>query len=254
VILNSYYQVLHLLAACQKYETDSIQSLIRAKVKSKEFPAPKGTEAFAAYAIASGKRLIPEMEKAARSTLDHPMTFETLGEGLRLFEGWALRDLANFRGRCSDNLVTCLGLYLEVGPSGPSKIWVGCPEVMPGTSSSEECQQSCALPRWLNRFLSRNLYNLKLHKFTQPLNIQSSLCRNGEYCAAFESHDDCNFCLRIKAINGLRYRIRLNNMLRQAIERVLSFNFFNCRELHLSQVCRDRGSLLGLIHPSPRNQ
>jgi hypothetical protein len=242
-MLNSHYQVLHLLAACQKYETDSIQSLIRAKAKSEEFPAPKGTEAFAAYAIASGKGLIPEMEKAARSTLDHPMTFETLGEGLRLFEGWALPDLANFRGRCSDNLVTCLDLYLGVGPSGPSKIWVGCPEVMPGTSSPEECQQSHALPRWLDWFLSWKLYNLKLHKFTQPINIKSSLWRNGEYCAAFGSHDDCNFCLRIKAINGLRYRICLTKALEQAIEKIPhSFNFFNCRELHLSQVCRDRGS------------
>jgi hypothetical protein len=250
-MLNSYYQVLHLLAACQKYEMDSIRSLIRTKVKSEEFPAPKGSEAFAAYAIASGKGLIPEMEKAAHSTLDHPMTFETLGEGLRLFEGWALRDLANFRGRCSDNLVTCLSLFLEVGPSEPSKIWVGCPEVMPSASSSEECQQSRALPRWLNRFLSRNLDGLKLRKFTQSLDIiQSSLSEKGEYYNAFKSHDDCNFCLRIQAINGLEYRLRLINMLGQAIEKVLhSFNFFNCREPHLSQVCPDRGSLLGLIHP-----
>src|SRR6266852_4441988 len=170
VILNSYYQVLHLLAACQKYEMDSIQSLIRTKVKSEEFPAPKGTEAFAAYAIASGKGLIPEMEKAAHSTLDHRMTFETLGEGLRLFEGCALRDLANYRARCSDNLVTCLRLYLKVGPSGPSNIWVGCPKVMPSASSSKECQQSRALPRWLNWFLLRTLDDLKLLKFTQPLN------------------------------------------------------------------------------------
>jgi hypothetical protein len=234
-MLNSYYQVLHLLAACQKYEMDSIQSLIRTKVKSKEFPAPKGTEAFAAYAIASGKGLIPEMEKAANSTLDYPMTFETLGEGLRLFEGWALRDLANYRGRCSANLVTCLGLYLEIGPSRPSEIWVGCPEVMRSTSL-EECQQSRALPRWLNRFLSQNLDDLKLHKFTQPLNIvQSKLRRRGEYCAAFKSHDDCNFCLRIKAINGLEYRITLMDMLRQAIEKVLhSFNFSTAVNVALS--------------------
>ncbi len=30
------------------------------------------------------------MENAARQKLDHSMTFEILGEGLRLFEGWAL--------------------------------------------------------------------------------------------------------------------------------------------------------------------
>jgi hypothetical protein len=223
-MLNSYYQVLHLLAACQKYEMDSIQSLIRTKVKSEEFPAPKGTEAFAAYAIASGKGLIPEMEKAANSTLDHPMTFETLGEGLRLFEGWALRDLANYRRRCSNNLVTCLRLYLKVGPSGPSKIWVGCPEVMSSTSS-EKCQQSRALPRWLNLFLSRNLDDLKLHKFTKPLNIELKLWGE-EYCDAFRSHDNCNFCLRIRAIICLEYRLRFMQMLKQAREKVLhSLNF-----------------------------
>jgi hypothetical protein len=77
----------------------SVQTSIRLRVKWEEFPAPKGAEAFAAYAIASAKGLIPEMENAARLTLNHPMTFENLGEGLRLFEGSALRDLAGFRKR-----------------------------------------------------------------------------------------------------------------------------------------------------------
>jgi hypothetical protein len=99
MILNSYYKVLHLLAACQKYDMTSVQSYIRLQVKWEEFPAPKGTEAFAAYAIASAKGLIPEMEYAARLTLNYPMTFENLGEGLRLFEGSALHDLVNFRKR-----------------------------------------------------------------------------------------------------------------------------------------------------------
>jgi hypothetical protein len=99
--LNFYFKVLYLLAACQKYEMASVQSSIRILVKCGEFPVPKGTEAFAAYAIASAKMLIPEMENAARLTLDFPMTFENLGEGLRLFEGSALHDLASFRKSCS---------------------------------------------------------------------------------------------------------------------------------------------------------
>jgi hypothetical protein len=88
----------------------SVQSSIRAEVKREEFPAPKGAEVFAAYAIASAKDLIPEMENAASLTLNHPMSFEFLGETLRFFEGWALRDLVNFRKRCGDNpqVVTCL--------------------------------------------------------------------------------------------------------------------------------------------------
>ncbi|KAF8472352.1 hypothetical protein DFH94DRAFT_766325 [Russula ochroleuca] len=79
---KSYHKVLELLGACQKYDMASVQSSIRAKVKLGEFPAPMGIEAFSAYAIASGKGLIPEMENAARQTLDYPVTFEILGEGL----------------------------------------------------------------------------------------------------------------------------------------------------------------------------
>jgi hypothetical protein len=99
MILNSYYKVFYLLAACQKYDMDSVLSSIRILVKCGMFPGPKGAEAFAAYAIASAKGLIPEMEDAARLTLNYPMTFEALGEGLRYFEGSALHDLASFRKR-----------------------------------------------------------------------------------------------------------------------------------------------------------
>lgn len=213
--------MLRLLAACQKYEMDSIQSLIRTKVKSGEFPAPKGTEVFAAYAIASGNGLIPDMDNAARLTVYHPMTFDTLGEGLRLFEGKALRDLANFRWRCRDNLVTCINLYLEVGLSGPSTIWVGCPEVMPSTLSPEEFQQSRALPNWLKQLFSSLLDRLNHHKFTYSLMGRSSLWEKGDICTAFESHADCSFCLRIQAINGVGYRLGLNDNISQAIEKAL---------------------------------
>jgi hypothetical protein len=85
----------------------SVQSSIRAKVERGEFPEPKGAETFLAYVIAGGNGLIPEMEIAARQTLDHPMSFEVLGEGLQLFGGSALRELANFRKRCRDNLIVC---------------------------------------------------------------------------------------------------------------------------------------------------
>ena len=65
----------------------SVQSSIRAEVYRGEFPVPKGAEAFRAYAIASANELIPEMENAARLTLDQSMTFEVLGKELRLFKG-----------------------------------------------------------------------------------------------------------------------------------------------------------------------
>jgi hypothetical protein len=105
VVPGSYDKVFALLAACQKYDMASIQSSIRAEIIRGTFPAPAGTEAFRAYAIASNLGLIPEMESAARLTLGYPMTFESLGEALRSFTGRALCDLVRYRKRCRDNLV-----------------------------------------------------------------------------------------------------------------------------------------------------
>jgi hypothetical protein len=115
--------VLYLLAACQKYEIVSVKSSIRAEVSHGIFLTPKGVEAFSAYAIASSKGLSPEMENAARQTLDYPMTFEILGEELRLFEGWALCALARFRRRCRDNLVACFKSFLRLDQT-PFNVWI----------------------------------------------------------------------------------------------------------------------------------
>jgi hypothetical protein len=206
--------VLYLLSACQKYEIGSVQSFVRAKVKSGEFSAPEGAEAFAAYAIASAEDLIPEMENAARSTLGHPMTFEILGEGLRFFEGWALSELVNFRERCRYNLVTCLDSFLEVQPPGPSNIWIGCPEVMPhGTH-----QQTPFLPRWLYQLLLQIQDDLKLQKFTYPLDIHLRI--RGEYLDALQTHLNCQFCLCVHAEKGSTFCEELENKLAEAQDKV----------------------------------
>lgn len=98
--------MLYLLAACQNYDMVQVQSLIRDKVNC-GYPAPIGVDAFRAYVIAGSKgQLFLEMEKATRLTLGYPMTFETLGETLQLFDGCAaLRDLARFRRCCRDGLL-----------------------------------------------------------------------------------------------------------------------------------------------------
>jgi hypothetical protein len=146
---------------------DSAQSSIRAKVKCGEFPAPKGAEAFPAYAIASAKDLIPEMENAARQTLDHPMTFKILGEGLRLFEGWALRDLASFRKRCRDGFITCLNSF---GVPALSSYGRGL----------------------FNRSLLRTQNDLKLQMFNHSLDIYPRM--HQEYIAVFPNQAICGFC------------------------------------------------------------
>ncbi|KAI9445821.1 hypothetical protein BJY52DRAFT_1371463 [Lactarius psammicola] len=99
VVPGSYEEVFALLAACQKYDMESVQSNIRAEVKLGTFPAPVEAEGFRACAIAGSLGLVPEMENAARLTLGHPMTFESLGEGLRSFKGGTLCDLVRCRKR-----------------------------------------------------------------------------------------------------------------------------------------------------------
>ena len=182
---KSYDKVLDLLAACQKYDMVQVQSSIRERVHWGKFPTPGGTEHFSAYAIARSKGLIPEMEKAARWTLYQPMTFGTLGEGLRLFKGSALRDLAQFRKRGRDNLVTCLESYLDVHAPGPSSIWLGCPEVVPKRSPSDSSPQG-VFPGWLCQFISRLNNNLKLRAFTDSIsNLRMTL--DEEYSTALRA-------------------------------------------------------------------
>ena len=100
---GSYEMVYALLAACQKYDMVSIQQEIRDKVKLGRFPMPVKAQAFSAYAIASSMGLSTEMENAARLTLGQPMTFESLGEGLRSFKGQALCELVRYRAENSSS-------------------------------------------------------------------------------------------------------------------------------------------------------
>ena len=97
VIPSSYEQVFALLAACQKYDMVSIQSHIRAEVNRGTYPAPVAAEALSAYAIASSMGLVLEADNAARLTVGQPLTFESLGEGLRSFKGRDLRELVRYR-------------------------------------------------------------------------------------------------------------------------------------------------------------
>ena len=86
-----------LLNACQKYDMVLIQLYIRDEVKRGTFPAPTKAQASRAYVMASSLGLVPEMEHAAQLTMDEPMTFESLGEDLRLFSGQVLRELIRYR-------------------------------------------------------------------------------------------------------------------------------------------------------------
>jgi hypothetical protein len=229
-------KVLSLLATCQKYDMVSIQSSIRAEVRRRPFPDLFGTGAFCIYAIASSKGLAPEMENAARLTLDYPMTFETLGEGLRLFEGWALRDLVRFRKRCRDNVVACLESFLEAR-TWPSKIWVGCPDTMrlsTGLSGPIRCTPGVSpspvkdtLPTWLCEVFSRSQDEMQL--FTQP--ITDPLSIHEDYLKALKTHTGCHFCLRVHATMGQKFCAELENRLLQARNKVIPLIPFDSQTL-----------------------
>ena len=126
-----------------------------------------------------GKVSCGEMEETARQTLDHPMTFEALGKELRLFEGWALRDLVNFRRRYRHNLSACFDSYSRALVRC-SMGWLG-----PGVP---------VLHRWLYQLLSRSRVDLKLklQVFTHPLDINSRIRR--EYLKALYTRLNCKLC------------------------------------------------------------
>jgi hypothetical protein len=219
VVPNPCYKVLYLLAACQKYDMVPVQSLIRVKVSRGEFPAPKGAEAFSAYVIASSKGLIPEMENAARQTLEHPMTFEIFGEGLRWIEGWALRDLASFRKRCRDNLVACFESFLQLGQP-PFNIWAPCVEGRHFSRYSSSNQTAGASPHWLTQ-LFQNRLDESRDAFSKPFFSPRSI--RGEYLSALIAHispNTCISCTNVHAQKGEAFCKELEDKLTQALDEV----------------------------------
>jgi hypothetical protein len=202
----------------------SVQSFIRAEVSRGASPGPKEAEAFPAFAIAAANGLNPEIENAACLTLDQPMTFKSLGEGLRLFKGHYLHFLLNYRRNCRDDLVTRLDLLRK---SLVSSSWVGCPEVMP----MRDPRQKRVLPRWLNRLLSRNRDDLKLQKVTRPLDVHSRIIAG--YFTELKNHESCNFCMRVHMRIGKTFHCKLERKLAHARNKVTYFTFHVPRGLLL---------------------
>ncbi|KAI9441849.1 hypothetical protein H4582DRAFT_2074020 [Lactarius indigo] len=215
----SYDRILALLAAAQKYDMAAVQSSIRAEIARRPPPTLDGVLAFGAYAIASNSGLRPEMEMAARLTLDRPMTFEYLGDELRLFEGRALRELASFRKGCRDNLVSCIESFLSIN-GGPSKIWVDCPKRP--KNPSPKTSPPPTLPTWVHNLFSPLIEELK-QAFTSPLIKPSSI--REKYLEALRKHaapDLCTFCLGVHALKGESYCTQLEKALAQAREKASS--------------------------------
>jgi hypothetical protein len=197
--------ILALLSAAQKYDMVAVQSSIRAEASRRGLLSPPQAEAFRMYAIAYSRRLIPEMETAARLTLDYPLTFESLGGALRSFEGRALRDLVEFRWHCTNNIPSRLMLFSN-HHIGLSKIWVGCPT---GPFRGR-------LPGWIQNILMTNIVHLK-RSLTYGIPTPSGF--DQEYIAALRAHvkeNDCHFCAKVHMLDGETFCSEVKKMLADA--------------------------------------
>jgi len=194
----------------------SVQSSIRAEVSRGDSPAPSGADAFSAYALASARGLVPEMEYTAHLTLDYPMTFEILGEVLRVFEGPALRDLANFRKRCRDKLVSCFELFLKPSQTS-SNIWDTC--FGNGLDDSYRNRRSLA-PSWLIKVFEKHLNDMRdfsLKPLFNPRNIR------GEYLSNLQAHiksSGCDSCSGVHTLKGETFCKELEDRFTQALNEV----------------------------------
>ena len=208
--------ILALLSAAAKYDMEAVQTFIRAEVSRRGLLLPTGAdsaEVYRVYAVAYSKRLIPEVVAAARFTLGYPLTFESLGDSLRLFEGRALRDLADFRLRSILNLCSNWKSFSDC-LKGPSKVWVGCPKV--------KAKDDDRLPSWLRDCLQLELMvedesELEEDRFAETIPTSSQLC--DKYLKALQSHveeKNCHFCMKVHALEGEKYCAKMKDILAQA--------------------------------------
>ena len=190
----------------------AVQSSIRAEIRRGDVPPPSGAAVFSAYAIASAKGLIPEMEYAARLTLDQPMTFGVLGEVLREFDGRALRDLAEYRKRCRDHLVSCFKSFFESCKSS-SNIWISCSgnEEHPHSPSSRKRRPSAS--SWPIELFRKHIKELR-DSFSKPLFDPRNI--RGEYLSTLQAHiksSRCASCAEVHTLKGENFCKELEDRL-----------------------------------------
>jgi hypothetical protein len=225
VMPDCYDESLVLLAALQKYDMVKAKSSVRPTMQDQ---LPDTLDAFHAYAIASCKQLIPEMEIAARLTLDHPMTFEALvdADTLSFFKGSALSNLVHFRKRCRDKLLSFFETFVA-GTDSLSKSWCGCSKTKRPHSALQK--DNGILAGWLRDLFLRHIKSLQ-ETYTSPLPNQASLRK--EFIAALRAHiseTHCPSCSTSYAVDEALREQLLRHALR-ARDRVRIFSSpWNCR-------------------------
>jgi hypothetical protein len=245
---TSYDRILALLAAAQKYDMGAVQSFIRAKASQRKLSP---LDVFRAYALASSWRLIPEMNMAARLSLNLRMSLGYLGDELQRFEGWALRALVKYRMLHQANFIMCLKFFLDACTS-PSKIWIACPgpkapplntyshfgficeafirdltnlsgtrgPLAPridadGHGGSEASAPT--LPMWLYDVFTNEIVSAAT--MAPELRLVTPSDIRAKYLSALQKHvskDKCTPCLEVHAMEGEKYMVELERALTQA--------------------------------------
>ena len=224
---NSYDKALTLLAASQKYDMVGVQSRIRGEIQNRTFPTLTGAETFRSYAISSGGQLTSQAERLVRSTLEFPMTFEYLCDELPSFQGWALRDLVNYRKRCRDNLVSCFESFLRLNQP-PLNIWVPCTDGRYSYSYISTATGSS--PSWLTQVFQEHL-NESREAFSKPLFNPQSM--RDLYLSALKDHiisSRCIACPKVHALVGEEFCKELTDRLTLALSEVGTSIFRRDRE------------------------
>ena len=238
VMPTSYEQTFALLAALEKYSMDKLSSTVR-----RAMVLPTTEAAFRAYAIASSKGLIPEMEATARLTLDHPMTFEVIVDVLPMFEGSALHDLLGFRERCRLNLQSFFISFFD-GKDSLSEAWNVCYWTKyPHFGKAD-------IARWFADLVSQKFKNLQ-EPYACPLPNSSTLRK--EYDEALDAHiaelKTCN-CVKLYSTVKATYRDEWLRRLTKARDevRIISSLPWDCR-FHIK--CRNLSDLIQTLRHQP---
>jgi hypothetical protein len=191
VMPTSYEQTFALLSASEKYSMDMVSSTVRSAMV-----LPTTEAAFRAYAIASSKGLIPEMEVTARLTLDHPMTFEVIVDILPMFEGSALHNLLDFRERCRLNLLSFFVSFVD-GNDSLSEALKGCTWTEHLSFGLETGNKVIRVAEWFGDLVTQQFKNLQ-EPYACPLPKSSTLLK--EYNEVLDAHIaklKCSNCIKL---------------------------------------------------------
>jgi hypothetical protein len=143
------------------------------------------------------------METAARLTLDHPMTFEAVGDALQVSDGSALHNLFRLCRRCRDKLLSFVKGFVD----GSDILTTICFDCIRSRSAPKSKK---AVPAgWLRDLILKRTERLN-ETYIYPFPRHSSL--HEEFVTALLTHiseTHCPSCVATRNTNGEVYHNQL---------------------------------------------